>query len=285
MNSLTHIEKQLLERELRMGGGFVLDFSNRTFEEFFREVVGVPIYDARYDLGSGSKANRMRAFWQSATDDQLRTLFQGILEAWDIYSETPISDSARALLQKMISKLGGRDAVADGPQNDNDAPISAKVSEGLVSELLRVTDLPPQTRGYAYEAFLKNLFNAHGLSARASFRLAGEQIDGSFTLHNETYLLEAKWQDPPVGAAELHTFEGKLGEKAAWSRGLFVSNSGFAPTGLAAFGRGKRLICMDGFDLSEMLQRRLSFVTVLDMKVRRAAETGDPLASVRELFP
>ena len=76
MNSLTHIEKHKLERELGMGGGYVLDFSNRTFEEFFREVVSVQIYDSRYDYGSGSKANRMRAFWRLATDNQLIQLFQ-----------------------------------------------------------------------------------------------------------------------------------------------------------------------------------------------------------------
>ena len=285
MNSLTHIEKQKLERELRMDGGYVLDFSNRTFEEFFREVVGVPIYDTRYDLGSGSKANRMRAFWQVATDDQLRALFQGILEGWDVYSRTPMSEATRPLLQRTIKKLGGCVSAMDGPEDVTDTVIDPKASEKLISELLRVTALAPQTRGYAYEAFLKDLFNAYGLAARASFRLTGEQIDGSFVLHHETYLLEAKWQNPTVGAAELHTFEGKLGEKAAWSRGLFVSNSGFAPDGLQAFGRGKRLICMDGFDLSEMLRRRLSFVKVLDMKVRRAAETGNPLISVRELFP
>ena len=29
---------------------------------------------------------------------------------------------------------------------------------------------------------------------RGSFRLIGEQIDGSFHLEGETYLLEAKWQ-------------------------------------------------------------------------------------------
>ena len=50
MSSLTHIEKQKLERELRMSGGYVLDFSNRTFEEFFREVVGVQIYESHFDL-------------------------------------------------------------------------------------------------------------------------------------------------------------------------------------------------------------------------------------------
>ena len=72
MGNLSHIEKQKVERELRMGGGGVLNFSNRTFEEFFREVVGVQIYDSRYDRASGSKAHRMRAFWDVATTDQLR---------------------------------------------------------------------------------------------------------------------------------------------------------------------------------------------------------------------
>ncbi|MDX2453425.1 hypothetical protein [Desulfosarcina sp.] len=98
MINLTHIEKQKLERELGMSSGYVLCFSNRTFEEFFREVVGIEIYESRFDYGSGSKANRMRAFWNKATDDQLRLLFNGLLEGWEIYSEESISQSARELL-------------------------------------------------------------------------------------------------------------------------------------------------------------------------------------------
>jgi hypothetical protein len=267
-----------------MDAGYVLDFSNRIFEEFSREVVGVPIYDTRYALGSGSKANRMRAFWQVATDDQLRMCFQGILDGWDIYSRTPITDSARELLRKVVRKSGGHDPVNEEARSDGNATVDSGTSDRLVSELLRITALPPQKRGYAYETFLKDLFNAYGLSARASFRLTGEQIDGSFVLHHDIYLLEAKWQNPKVGVVELHTFQGKLGEKADWSRGLFVSNSGFTVDGLQAFGRGKRLICMDGFDMCEMLRRRLSFVAVIDAKVRIAAETGNPLVSVWELF-
>lgn len=285
MNSLTHIEKRKLERELRMDGGYVLDFSNRTFEEFFREVVGVAIYDTRYALGSGSKAHRMRAFWQVATDEQLRVCFQGILDGWDIYSRTPITDSARELIRKIVRKCGGGGPINEEPVSQEEVAVDSGTSEKLMSELLRITALPAQTRGYAYEAFLRDLFNAYRLSARASFRITGEQIDGSFVLHHEVYLLEAKWQNPKVGAAELHTFHGKLGEKADWSRGLFVSNSGFADDGLQAFGRGKRVVCMDGFDMNEMLRRRLSFVAVIDAKVRRAAETGSPFVSVRELFP
>lgn len=284
MSSLTHIEKQKLERELGMESGYVLAFSNRTFEEFFREVVGVQIYDSRFDLGSGSKANRMRALWQVATDEQLRLLFIGLLEGWDIYSNAPMPDSARILIQQILTKLGGVSVDSNSQQEDDVDALEEGISKRLISRLLEVTSLPPQKRGYEFEIFLKELFDAYGLSARASFRLTGEQIDGSFLMHNETYLLEAKWQNSPTGVADLHTFEGKLGEKASWSRGLFISSSGFSSEGLQAFGRGKRIVCMDGFDISEMLRRRLPFVKVLEAKVRGAAETGCPFVSVRDLF-
>lgn len=63
MSDLTASEKRKLERLFGMGGGYVLDFSNRTFEEFVEDSVRRDIYDARYEYGSGSKANRLRGFW------------------------------------------------------------------------------------------------------------------------------------------------------------------------------------------------------------------------------
>ncbi len=121
MENLTHIEKQKLERELGMGTGYVLDFSNRTFEEFFREVVGIQIYDSRYDYGSGSKANRMRAFWRVATDEQLIRLFKGLIEGWEIYSNTPISDTSQDLIQSILANLG---AGPSNPSQKNNCDIS-----------------------------------------------------------------------------------------------------------------------------------------------------------------
>lgn len=266
-----------------MHDGFVLDFTNCSFEEFFREVVGVPIYDSRFNLGSGSKANRMRVFWQVATDKQLLLYLDGLVVGWEIYTDKPIPQSAKTLLFRITSRLRGVPNTAP-PATEQSMSISQDASSALITRLLKLTDLPPQKRGYEYEAFLKNLFDAYGLSPRASFRIKGEQIDGSFCMHNEIYLLEAKWQNAQTGAADLHTFEGKLGEKASWSRGLFVSNSGFTTEGLQAFGRGKRIVCMDGFDLAEMLRLKLSFVEVLEAKVRRAAETGSTFSSVRDIF-
>ena len=63
MSDLSNIEKRSLERLFDMGSGYVLDFSNRTFEEFILDSTGKSVYDSKYDNASGSKANRLRAFW------------------------------------------------------------------------------------------------------------------------------------------------------------------------------------------------------------------------------
>lgn len=166
------------------------------------------------------------------------------------------------------------------------AAPNAEQLAALARELVTLSELAPHPRGFAFEKFLKNLFDTYGLSARASFRLVGEQIDGSFVLASETYLVEARWENTRTGAASLHAFAGKVGGKAAWARGLFVSQAGFTDEGIEAYGRGRPtpIICMDGFDLYETLSRKLPFDEVIARKVRRAAETGGPFARVRDLF-
>jgi len=68
VSTLTTNDKQVLEKLFQMSGGYVLNFSDRTFAEFFQDDVGVDICDKKYFYASGSKANRMRGFWQVADD-------------------------------------------------------------------------------------------------------------------------------------------------------------------------------------------------------------------------
>jgi hypothetical protein len=68
MADLTAIEKRKLERLFDMDGGYVMNFSNRTLEEFVMDSVGLSIYDTKYDYGSGSKANRIRGFWNAESN-------------------------------------------------------------------------------------------------------------------------------------------------------------------------------------------------------------------------
>jgi hypothetical protein len=60
-------------------------------------------------------------------------------------------------------------------------------------KFLQLCDLQdPQHRGYALERFLNSFLDFENLNARGSFKIIGEQIDGSFAWAAHTYLVEAK---------------------------------------------------------------------------------------------
>jgi len=171
------------------------------------------------------------------------------------------------------------------PKESPEGPIKA-VLEGLQNRLVEITKLPVQERGYQFERFLGELFEAYDLAPRAAFRLVGEQIDGSLQFQGQTYLVEARWQAERMAEAELLVFSGKVGGKAEWSRGLFISISGFTEQGLDGFARGKptNIICLDGLDLYHIMQGGLDLRIVIERKARLAAETNRAFVPVRELF-
>ena len=73
-------EKQVLEKLFQMGSGFVLNFSDRTMSEFFRDDIAVEIYDEKYRYASGSKANCLRGFWQVADDSLVGRSIDKLIE-------------------------------------------------------------------------------------------------------------------------------------------------------------------------------------------------------------
>lgn len=271
------------------GRGYVLDFSDASFSQFFAVELDVDIDDPEYaDFGT-SKGKRLKRFLQKVDD---RTALRTLKALWehriDFLLKTGQDDpvrNAEARYLTLLNRLGGSPDAAQGPQESPKVAFDRIKLAALREDVVQLSKMAPQARGFAFEKFLASLFDAYGLKPREAFRNRGEQIDGSFSLASETYLLEAKWQSLLVGAADLHAFQGKLDQKAAWARGFFISHSGFTEDGLIAFGRGKRVVCMDGLDLYEMLHRGLPFDHVLDHKVRRAAETGLPFSRVRDLFP
>ena len=82
MSDLSGIEKRKLERALGMGGGYVLNFSDRTFAEFFQDNFKLDIYDPKYNRASGSKANRMRAFWDEAPNHVVAKVLRLLFTEW-----------------------------------------------------------------------------------------------------------------------------------------------------------------------------------------------------------
>ena len=60
MSDLKYVEQLKFEKLFGMGSGYVLDFSNNSFQAFIAGSVNVDIYCGDYDFGSCSKANMLR---------------------------------------------------------------------------------------------------------------------------------------------------------------------------------------------------------------------------------
>lgn len=288
MANIRTIDMHILDDVFDMGSGYVLDFSDRTMSLFFAEELNVDIDNPAYQEQGTSKAKRLRCFLKKVDP---ATAVRTLNALWDYREAIRVRCGREETIQnahgQLLSLINRIDGKSDSTKPTEQCPPPAFDRPrilALKNELIGLEKISPQQRGYAFERLLRDIFNAYGLEAREPFRLKGEQIDGSFVLQSEVYLVEAKWQAAQTGVADLHNFHGKLEQKAAWTRGLFVSNSGFTEDGLVAFGRGKRVICMDGYDLFETLNREIPLNHVLDRKVRRAAETGLPFVRVRDLF-
>ena len=91
-----------------------------------------------------------------------------------------------------------------------------------------------------------------GSTQREPFRVTGEQIDGSFDLDYETYLLEAKWEKSPISEGPLLVFRGKIEGKSAMTRGVFISLNGISAQAREAIVHGKQatFFIIDGYELS-----------------------------------
>lgn len=66
---------------------------------------------------------------------------------------------------------------------------------------------------------------------------------------------------------------------------MFISWAGFTREGLEAWGKGKRVICVSGYDLVLMLKNNISFRILMEEKIRRAAETGSLYVKIDEIYP
>lgn len=290
MANIRSVDMMLLDKIFEMESGYVLDFSDASMSRFYAHDLNIDIDHSQYRADGNSKAKRTRCFFRLVTDSEAVRVLRALWEYRQaMYVRRGAPDpvmGSEGMFLSVIARLEGKGPVPPTQTTLRGVPLAHDWIQltPLRERLISLATMEPHPRGYAFEKLLADLFHHFGLAPRGAFSLKGEQIDGSFQHDAHTYLLEAKWHNAKTQANDLHTFEGKLAQKAAWSRGLFVSHAGYTAEGLEAFGRNKRLLCMDGLDLYELLERRLPLGEVIQRKARRAVETGLVFAPVRDLF-
>lgn len=143
-----------------------------------------------------------------------------------------------------------------------------------------------QARGYELEDLVEELFALFEISYRKAYRTSSEQIDGSFSFGGFDYLVENRWRQERTALADLLAFKGKVDGKIKSTRGLFLSISGFvdgAADNLRATGQAN-LILMDGYDLTLILEGRVSLIDGLQAKTEKAFQEGVVDFHLAQLF-
>ncbi len=110
MSNLKPVEKKIFEGLFDMAGGYVLDFTNAEFAEFFRDAVVKDIYADKYAYNGDSKAKRLRAFWEVEPDAIVGKLLLELLDVWKyirIRDGEPNVEARYVECKKIASRLLG----------------------------------------------------------------------------------------------------------------------------------------------------------------------------------
>ena len=113
MSSLTPIDKRYFEKILGMASGYVLDFTDATFEEFFARYK-VDIHGKKFQTHGTSKAKKMRAFWEQESDQKVATVLDELLASHEADCELNHRTLDDGLLKKchvIIARLSGKEVV------------------------------------------------------------------------------------------------------------------------------------------------------------------------------
>lgn len=106
---ITSLEMPHVERVLEMEAGYVLNFSDRSFANFFAEEIGIDINEQRYLAQGTSKAKRLRCFLNTASPIDASRALRRLLEYREVLSagsqQAEESAQSVAKIQAIIGRL------------------------------------------------------------------------------------------------------------------------------------------------------------------------------------
>lgn len=143
----------------------------------------------------------------------------------------------------------------------------------------------PWKRGLNFEKLVVGLLELEGLSPIHGVERTGEQIDISFQIGQQTYMVETRWKQVKSEPKELRDFHGKYQGVHLDVRGVFISVEGYTSGCAEALTKlGElRVVMLDGAHLMCVLGGTLSFPELLKRVVRKACDDRNPYVPVSQL--
>jgi hypothetical protein len=270
MANLSFSEKQLIESVFGMSGGYFLNFSNRDFEEFMRDVMGYSVYTKYPGL---SKAKIFREFYKDETDSYVGKAI--VMAINHMRENSLITDDLKERTDNLykfgVKLLGKANTQFKSKESTSEVENESLIDyDSLNQSLLEIEKISsPQAKGYAFEKYLNSLFKAFDLAPHASYRTEYDQIDGSFVLDGNTILVEAKYRTNAIPKDDLLLFSRKIESKSHFPKGLFITYSPVDAKAIEYFtDRSARIIILTVQELFLICQNKHSLPKVLQAKFR-----------------
>ena len=126
MAKLTYQEKSVLEELFGMSTGYVMDFSNSTFERFVDDTINIDIYHGPGYEENLSKAKKLRQIWNEEPDSVVGTLIEALLSYFEDMKlkQNSLTDYERKKIAEMrlvANRLKGNVLHIDLPNKKEDS--------------------------------------------------------------------------------------------------------------------------------------------------------------------
>lgn len=118
MSNLTIIDRRYLEKFLKMGDGYVLNYSDPSFGTFFGRY-SIDIHGPKYQKYGVSKAKKLRAFWDAEDDSVVGRVMSDMVDEYAVDCELNHKEIDSALLGKVreiLARLSGQQKTNNTPQ-------------------------------------------------------------------------------------------------------------------------------------------------------------------------
>lgn len=214
MSSLTDIEKRYLEKLLGMQSGYVLDYSDATFGEFFSRHK-IDIHGTKYQTYGTSKAKKMRAFWEREPDALVGKVLSEMLDSYEADCDLNNRETDASVLEKsraIVARLSGK-------------PVPAKSTQ-TVDDFLHREFTVPNVQNLPIEAQAVPIIENRLAEARTALK-AGAYLSVIFLCGSvlEAVLLGAAQKEPSrfnQASASPKNGDGNVRRLHEWSLSQFI---------------------------------------------------------------
>jgi hypothetical protein len=299
MANLTYVDKLQLEKLFGMGDGYVLNFSDKSFQEFVLDCTRINLYAPGMDAGGTSKAKRLRYFWKTQPNQVAGKLILALCDYYRVtasHTDQGLLSECRGIAERLISGQGvsvpQSPTIPSAPApSQNTKPVAsiAAESEALLKQFDEMAcSADAQRRGYLLEGLLVRTFQLHHVDVVRSFKRndGSEQIDAAFKLEGWHYLVECRWREKLADTRQVDGLRGQVQRSGKQTMGVYLAINGWSShvPGNLKQNPDKSVLLMDGYDLRVVLEGRIGLRELLLAKLTHFNIEGEPFVSVVQIL-